>query len=263
MAAGSFIADFALPALKALAAQLLGWLAVAGLLLSGILPAPSLLAIALLQGGFAAAAALALKSARWWPPIHAGFSPALVLGSGLHIAPAWFLAAFLLLALVYWSSFRTQVPLYLSNRTTMQALESLLPEGRSLSLIDLGCGTGGLLAHLARARPDCRFEGVEAAPLPWLAARLATRNLPNCQVSRSDFWPRSLKEHDLVYVFLSPVPMPRLWKKARAEMRPGSLLVSNSFPVPEVEADQILTLPDRRATRLYLYRMPEQGKNGR
>ena len=245
-----------MPALKALAAQLLGWLAVLGLLWSGILPAPSLLAIALLQGGFAAAASLALGSARWWLPIHGAFSPALVLGSGLHVAPAWFLAGFLLLALVYWSSFRTQVPLYLSNRTTMRALEALLPPGRPQSVADLGCGTGSLLAHLARARPDCRFDGVEAAPLPWLAAYLMTRKLPNCRVSRSDFWQRSLKDHDMVYVFLSPVPMPRLWKKALAEMRPGSLLVSNSFPVPGVDADQVLTLPDRRATRLYLYRMP-------
>ncbi len=250
-----------MPALKALAAQLLGWIVVAGLLASGILPAPSPLSIALLQGGFAAAASLVLRSARWWPPIHGIFTPALVLSSALHIPPAWFLAAFLLLALVYWSSFRTQVPLYLSNRTTMQALESLLSAEMPQSVADLGCGTGGLLAYLARARPDCRFEGVETAPLPWLLAWLGTRTLPNCRISRDDFWHQSLARHDLVYVFLSPVPMPRLWQKAKAEMRPGSLLVSNSFPVPGVEADQVITLPDRRATQLFLYRMSGEGKN--
>ena len=38
-------------------------------------------------------------------------------------------------------------------------------------------------------------------------------------------------------------------------MKPGSLLVSNSFAVPGVEATEIWELADRRKTRLYLYEM--------
>jgi hypothetical protein len=33
-----------------------------------------------------------------------------------------------------------------------------------------------------------------------------------------------------VYAFLSPVPMAEVWRKASTELRPGALLVSNSFP---------------------------------
>jgi len=245
-----------LPTLKALAAQVLGWLAVAGLLLSGALPNHSPLGLALIQGGFAAGTSLALKSDRWWMPIHLGFSPALVLASGLQLDPRWFLGAFLLLALVYWSSFRTQVPLYLSNRITAQALLELLPPDRSFSVMDLGCGTGGLLRQLAQERPLIRFDGVETAPLPWLAALLVTRSLANCHVIRGDFWRHSLDDYGLVYAFLSPVPMARLWAKAISEMAQGTLLVSNSFPIPDVQPERILSVPDKRQTRLYLYRIP-------
>lgn len=245
-----------MPILKAIAAQVLGWLAVAGLIYAGSLPGQSLLGLVLFQGGVAAASSLALKSDRWWLLIHLAFSPALVLASRLDLAPGWFLAAFILLALVYWSSFRTQVPLYLSNRATGQALLDLLPEGPRLSVMDLGCGTGSLLKHLALARPLIRFTGIETAPIPWLAARLATRSLANCRVSRGDFWPHSLLDYDLVYAFLSPVPMERLWSKARAEMKPGSLLVSNSFAIPGVIPENIILVPDRRQTELYLYRIP-------
>jgi hypothetical protein len=49
--------------------------------------------------------------------------------------------------------------------------------------------------------------------------------------------------------------MPRLWEKARAEMRPGSLLVSSSFPVPDTPPEQVVEVADRRGTRLYCYRM--------
>lgn len=245
-----------MPALKALTSQIFAWLIVVVLLSSGALPAPSLLALAMLQGGLAAGIGLMMKSARWWLPIHLAFSPALLVANSLQIHPVWFLGAFLLLALVYWSSFRTQVPLYLSNAITMEAVSELLPADRPIHFLDVGSGTGGLLRHLALKRPDCRIDGIESAPIPCLVAWLATRGLPNCRAIRGDFWKTSLADYDVVYAFLSPVPMPRLWAKARTEMRPGSLLIANSFPVPDAEPEQTLTLPDRRATRLYLYRIP-------
>ncbi len=63
-----------------------------------------------------------------------------------------------------------------------------------------------------------------------------------------------------MYAFLSPVPMPAVWAKAIAEMRPGSLLVSNSFEVPGHEADAVIEVGDRRGTRLFLYRMRARGE---
>lgn len=248
-----------LPTLKALASQLLGWLAVVGLLLGGTLPGHSFLGLAMIQGGFAAGTSLALKSDRWWLPIHLLFSPALVLTNGLHLDPRWFLGAFVLLALVYWSSFRTQVPLYLSNRITAQALLELLPNDKNLDVMDLGCGTGGLLRNLALERPLMRFEGIETAPLPWLVALLTTRSLANCHIKHGDFWQHSLASYGLVYAFLSPVPMSRLWAKACQEMSPGTLLVSNSFAIPNVQAERILSVADKRQTQLYIYRIPGKG----
>ena len=49
--------------------------------------------------------------------------------------------------------------------------------------------------------------------------------------------------------------MPQLHAKASREMKPGSMLVSNSFAVPGVDATEIWELADRRKTRLYLYEM--------
>jgi hypothetical protein len=60
---------------------------------------------------------------------------------------------------------------------------------------------------------------------------------------------------DIVYAFLSPRVMPRLWQKAQAEMRPGTLLVSSSFPVPDAIPEQVIDVPDRRGTRLFCYRL--------
>jgi hypothetical protein len=60
----------------------------------------------------------------------------------------------------------------------------------------------------------------------------------------------------VVYAFLSPAPMPRLWTKALAEMAPGTLLVSNTFTIPGVAPEQTIVLPGRSDARLYVYRLP-------
>ena len=111
-----------------------------------------------------------------------------------------------------------------------------------------------LLRRLPLARPDCRFVGFEHAPLPWVWARISCRHLPNVEIRFGNFWPRPLGDYALVYAFLSPHPMPRLWAKAKVEMKPGALLVSNSFAVPERMADSRIAVSDRAMTYFYVYR---------
>ncbi len=242
-------------ALKALAAQLLAWLLVAaGCIALGRPLAPSLLLVAL-QGALAASIGILLKSERWWIAIHLAFSPALFAALRLDLPPAFPLAVLAGLTFVFWTTFRGEVPLFLSSRATADALLPLLPQHAGLQVVDLGAGTGGLLRRLAQARPDARFTGIEHAPLPYLAARLNARGLGNLVIERNDLWRRPLADQDVVFAFLSPRVMPRLREKARAEMRPGSLLVSSSFPVPDTPPEQVVEVADRRGTRLYCYRM--------
>ncbi len=243
------------PLRAALLAQIVAGIIVAALM-HWVTPALSEmpLAAAALQGVCAAVISHRLGAAKWWLPIHCIFLPAVILAGRLEIAAGWYLAAFVLLLLIYWRTDQSRVPLYLSNALTAQALIGLLPP-QPCQVIDLGCGHGGLLRHLARARRDCHFLGIEHAPLPWLWARLASIAQPNLQIRYGDFWQHSLAPYDIVYAFLSPVPMPRLMDKASGEMRPGALLVSNSFVVPGRVAERIVTVADRRATQLHCYRL--------
>jgi len=239
-------------ALGALASQVAGLGAVLVAVRAGWL-APEPWPLAFAQGAAACAAAIALRTARWWWPVHLFFGP-LVVGALRLGLPSWaYLAAFVALALVYGSSYRTQVPLFLTNRRTAAAVAALLPP-RRLSILDIGSGTGAVLRPLARARPDCRLRGIESSWAPHWIACWRSRGMPNLAFERGDFFAAPWSQYDVVYAFLSPVPMPRVWAKAVAEMKPGSLLVSNSFPVPGIEPAQVVDVDDRRATRLYCYR---------
>ena len=208
--------------------------------------------LAMLQGGVAATISFRQRTPPWWIPIHLFFVPLAVLVQSLEIASGWFLAGFLALLLVFWRTDKSRVPLYLSNKPTALALTSLLPTAPS-QVLDVGCGDGGLLRWLAIARPDCRFVGIEHAPLPCLLAKLRCLRLPNVRVRFGDFWGEDLSAYDLVYAFLSPAPMPRLWAHAALGLKPGARLVSNSFAVPDVRPIQVIQVNDRRTTRLFIY----------
>jgi precorrin-6B methylase 2 len=240
------------PAAKSLAIQLCAVLVTLGGVALRPLPA---LGFALLAGGVACVLSMLARQPRWWWALHLLFLPAVVLAQAANIAPGWFLAAFVVLMLFYWNSARAQVPLYLSNATTAQAVCALLPATPGVTLIDAGCGTGSLITRVARARADCPVIGLENAPLPWLLAWLRSLAIDNCQTRFGDLWAQRFDEAQVVYAFLSPVPMQRLWQKCCAEMQPGGMLVSNSFEVPGVVAEEVIELTDRRGTRLFCYRV--------
>lgn len=189
----------------------------------------------------------------WWRVIHAGFMPLIWVTQSLAIDPGWFLFAFILLLLIYRGALSGQVPLYLSNQQTVAALAELLAERGNSRFLDLGAGVGSTTVPLADNFPDSHFTGVENAPLTWLAGRILSLGRPNISWRWQDMWQVRLDDCDVVYAFLSPVPMPRLWEKVRAEMKPGSLLISNSFPVPGVAPSQIIEVDCTPARPLYCY----------
>lgn len=227
------------PVARAAAAQLLSWAVVAA---TGATGAPALAA----QCGIAATAGALLGLPWWWIPINLGFAPAAAAAAALQVPPVAFLAAFVTLLMVYWTTYRTRVPLYLSGKPACRELSQLLPRDRPFRFLDAGCGIGTTLAWLSPRHLSGCFDGVEIAPLPaaigWLRARLSGGLF---SVRRADLWLLPFSGYDVVYAFLSPVPMNALWRKARAEMKPGSLFVSNTFLPDGPAPDFSIALPGR------------------
>ncbi|MFL9814338.1 class I SAM-dependent methyltransferase [Stutzerimonas sp. VN223-3] len=247
------------PALLALFSQvtslLLTWLLLLALARVAGWHVTSLIA-ACLQGLLAALMGQLLGLSRWWLPINAGFVPGLVLLQD-HTLPPWLLlSGFIVLLMLNWNALVERVPLYLTGTAVEKRLIqrlAQLPDG--FRFIDLGSGFGGTLLRLARAYPEGRFVGVETAPLTFALCWLRCLFQRNCQVRYRSLWRVSLAEYDVAYCFLSPAPMPALWQKACTEMRSGALLISNSFEVPGVEAQEILPVDDWRHSRLLVWRL--------
>lgn len=186
--------------------------------------------VALVQGALAAALTWWRGLATWWRAIQFGFPLALFAASQFAIPPAVFLGVFLFLLLLYWSTYRTQVPYYPSGRKVWAAVDAALPQDRPLRVIDIGSGIGGLVLDLQRRRPGSRIEGIELAPLPWLASHLRTLMARSpARFIRGDYEALDLSDYDAVFAYLSPAAMSALWRKAAREMKPGSTLFSYEF----------------------------------
>ncbi len=211
---------------------------------------------ALAQGSLAAVFSRVWRQPAWWQLLHFGFLPLAWIAHGAGVPPWVYLAAFVLLLLVYWTSFRTRVPLYLSNRQAWQVLEAQLPVDRPFRFVDLGSGLGGVPLYLASRSANGEWIGIEIAPLPWLISRVrAWLHGGGVSFLRRDYETLDLGSFDVVFAFLSPAAMPRLWRQARAQMRPGSLLLSLSFSVPGQPPDGAWPADDARRHVLYAWRM--------
>jgi len=206
---------------------------------------------ALLQGVLAALLTFLRGLALWWSAIALVFPLLLLVTFALQLPPIFFLAAFLFMLALYWSTFRTQVPFYPSGPAVWKALLPLLPADRQLNVVDIGSGLGGLILNLARCRPDARFMGIELAPLPWLVSWLrAVVTGSQARFTMGDYDALDLAQFDVVFAYLSPAAMPALWQKSQREMRPGSLLLSYEFLIPG-HAPTITVLPDPQGPVLY------------
>lgn len=98
------------------------------------------------------------------------------------------------------------------------------------TLVDLGSGDGTVLIEAAKRGIDA--TGYEINPLLWFISTI--RLLPYRDIARvklGSFWGQSLRDYDVVFVFLIGHHMKRLEKKLEAELK-GARVVSHAFQIP-------------------------------
>lgn len=236
--------------LPALLSWGLCWLALSLLLRAGLHTTDALAAATLLG------VLLSLLGANWWRRllIGFGFPLSLLLAGGLAL-PAWgWLLPLGLLALIYPLNAWRDAPLFPTPPDALNELPTVAPLPPGARVLDAGCGLGHGLEALRQAYPLAELHGLEwSRPLAWLCAR----RCPWAQVRRADIWQADWSGYALVYLFQRPESMPRAVAKARAELRPGSYLVSLEFEAPGLAP--LVRLDGAQGRPVWIYRAPWSG----
>lgn len=109
-------------------------------------------------------------------------------------------------------------------------------------IVDLGCGDGTVMRAFAARYPSAQVHGYELS-LPLFIAgsfiNLFTSFRKNCHISYGNAYAIPLSSVDLVYCFLLPHAMQKLKEKFERELRPGTLVITYSFPLPGWQGEEM------------------------
>lgn len=139
--------------------------------------------------------------------------------------------AFAFLVLFLTIAFVTGAPFVPSTPDVSETMIRLAGIKKGMTVYDLGSGDGRLLC-MALKKGAARAVGFEINPfLVWYTRLRAFRNRcgSRMKVYWKNFWNASFTDADVVFVYLLPWRMEALKRKLTRTLKPGSLVVSNSF----------------------------------
>jgi len=147
-----------------------------------------------------------------------------------------------------------------SSRKAQQAIISAIPPSTHGLIFDLGSGWGNVAFSLARSFPQATIRGVELSLIPWAVSRIrATIWGPsNLEIGLGNFHDISLEDAEVVVCYLYPGAMTSLKTKFEEELKPNTLIISNTFGLARWEPEEIITLNDIHQTPVYRYRVPDK-----
>lgn len=164
------------------------------------------------------------------------------------------LATFLLVVLVTQlrTYYLTRVPFIATARADIVDLAKRLPVKSSDIVLDLGSGDGRVLLWLEKLT-KATVRGYELSGWPLWYARLKKRYYH----SRADFIAGSFfdygwSEATVIYVYLFPFLLPKIWLKAKSECSPGTKVVSRDFRIPDVKPNREWKTPTGHTIRVYI-----------
>ena len=142
------------------------------------------------------------------------------------------------------------------KRVLLDALEEVAIQGK---FYELGSGWGTLTFPMARRFPDSTILGVENSRVPYTISRCLSWIFPrrNMKLKRADFFTVSLAEANVVVCYLYRGAMERLRIKFERELRPGTIVVSNTFSVPGWVPEKVVQASDLYRSKIFIYQISQ------
>lgn len=122
------------------------------------------------------------------------------------------------------------VPAFSNDTTKILQSLNLKPGAK---VYEFGCGDGRFLRKAAQY--PVTVIGYEINPFICKLAQLLCHRYKNISVRLGNGWTKSFADADVTFVFLMPKFMGRLGTKLKAEMKPGTTVISYMFAIPNLK----------------------------
>lgn len=144
------------------------------------------------------------------------------------------ITALLVLTSAFFGFLITKVPFVPSPGRDVELLVDRLGLSAKDHIYDLGSGDGRVLFVLERLT-GAKTTGYELMRWAHLTARLTARlKHSKAQFIRRNFFKENLSPATVVYCYLFPEFMAKVGDKVMAECRPGTIVVSRDFRIPNL-----------------------------
>lgn len=108
---------------------------------------------------------------------------------------------------------------------------------------DLGCGDGRIVLATEKAGAKHSF-GIEISPVVYILAKINIffRGKGKSTILFGDFYKKkSLHNADVLFAFLLPKPMEKIFQEIWPKMKPGARIVSHLFTFKNMTPDCVLS----------------------
>lgn len=144
-----------------------------------------------------------------------------------------------------------------TKRMDFGRIEQALDIQEGMRVVDLGCGTGGVLFEMAKRYPMAFFEGIELSLPLYLVCivRKYARDQKNIRFRLGNLLSADISSADRIYLFGTPKGITeRLKKKLEQEAKAGTQVISYCFLFPGWEPDKVFA-SDALHLPVYRYRI--------
>jgi trans-aconitate methyltransferase len=143
-------------------------------------------------------------------------------------------------------------PFVPTSRAAARAMVAAARLSGTERVYDLGAGDGAVLIQAKRRHPGITAIGIEKVITVWWLGKLRIRlSRQTIDLRLGDAFETSVADADAIFLYVVPHLMERLERKFNAELRPGTVVISNSFRFPQREPQE--TFPVEGAAPVYRY----------
>jgi len=122
-------------------------------------------------------------------------------------------------------------------RRDLKRIDEYLRPKTGKLFVELGCGDGRALVFFAER--GLKAVGYELSPLPFFAGWLRSFFHKNMKIYLRNLWNISLRDADIIYIFLMPNLYEKLGEKLKQEGKNGARVISYVWPIKAMEADYV------------------------
>lgn len=120
-------------------------------------------------------------------------------------------------------------------------------------LIDLGCGTGGVLVIGAKEF-GAKVQGYEISPILCVLAKINLfLHRVKGEVFCCDFFKKKIEKANVVFLYLTPKLLEKAENKLKRELKSNFRIVTYSSPLPFSKPKKILFLKKKPHLKIFLY----------